>query len=289
MPITENSNNTVAAIQGTNSANGFGVFGESRDWQGVGGHSVNQVGIGGKSEKFIGIWGESASPNFPGVFGLSVNWQGVAGKSTNQAGVFGESENWQGISGHSKNQAGAVGTSDNFVGVWAETKTRAHPALFAKGPALAGRFVGDVEVTGDIRLVNADCAENFDVNELDSPDPGTVMVLAEEGILRPCQQAYDKRVAGVISGAGDYRPAIILDQHDAQPNRRPIALLGKVYCKVDAAYGPVEIGDLLTTSPTPGHAMKAVDQLQAFGAVIGKALRSLRSNRGLIPVLIALQ
>jgi hypothetical protein len=50
MPITENSNNTVAAIQGTNSANGFGVFGESRDWQGVGGHSVNQVGIGGKSE-----------------------------------------------------------------------------------------------------------------------------------------------------------------------------------------------------------------------------------------------
>jgi hypothetical protein len=139
---------------------------------------------------------------------LSVNWQGVAGKSTNQAGVFGESENWQGISGHSKNQAGAVGTSDNFVGVWAETKTRAHPALFAKGPALAGRFEGDVEVTGDIRLVNADCAENFDVNELDSPDPGTVMVLAEEGILRPCQQAYDKRVTGVISGAGDYRPAV---------------------------------------------------------------------------------
>jgi hypothetical protein len=63
----------------------------------------------------------------------------------------------------------------------------------------------------------------------------------------------------------------------------------KVYCKVDAQYGPVEVGDLLTTSPTPGHAMKASDLLKAFGAVIGKALRPLASGQELIPILIALQ
>jgi hypothetical protein len=69
----------------------------------------------------------------------------------------------------------------------------------------------------------------------------------------------------------------------------PLALLGKVYCRVDAQYAPVEIGDLLTSSPTQGHAMKASDPSLAFGAVIGKALRRQESGRGLIPILITLQ
>lgn len=66
-------------------------------------------------------------------------------------------------------------------------------------------------------------------------------------------------------------------------------LVGKVYCKVDAGYGAVEIGDLLTTSPTPGHAMKAADASIAFGAVIGKSLARLPSGQGMIPIRIALQ
>ena len=61
------------------------------------------------------------------------------------------------------------------------------------------------------------------------------------------------------------------------------------YCKVDASKGPVEIGDLLTTSATEGHAMKASDHRRAFGAVIGKALAPLATGRALIPVLVALQ
>jgi hypothetical protein len=65
--------------------------------------------------------------------------------------------------------------------------------------------------------------------------------------------------------------------------------MGKVYCKVDASKVPIVIGDLLTTSSTPGHAMKAVDPGQAFGAVIGKALRPLAGGRGLVPILVALQ
>ena len=65
--------------------------------------------------------------------------------------------------------------------------------------------------------------------------------------------------------------------------------VGKVYCRVDAQYAPIEVGDLLTTSPTPGHAMKASDPLKAFGSVIGKALRPLQSGQAMIPVLVALQ
>jgi hypothetical protein len=69
----------------------------------------------------------------------------------------------------------------------------------------------------------------------------------------------------------------------------PVALLGKVYCRVDAECGAIEIGDLLATSPTPGHAMKASDPARAFGAVLGKALRAVESGRAFIPILVALQ
>jgi hypothetical protein len=140
-----------------------------------------------------------------------------------------------------------------------------------------------------IVLANADCAEDFDIAELSNAEPGTVMVLDAEGALKPSDRPYDKRVAGVISGAGNYKPGLILDKQKSDKNRMPIALMGKVYCKVDASYGAIEVGDLLTTSPTSGHAMRANDPLQAFGAVIGKALRPLATGQDLIPILIALQ
>jgi hypothetical protein len=47
----------------------------------------------------------------------------------------------------------------------------------------------------------------------------------------PSKRAYDKQVAGVISGAGDYKPGIVLDKQQSSKTRKPIALLGKVYCK----------------------------------------------------------
>ena len=148
---------------------------------------------------------------------------------------------------------------------------------------------GDIGVTnGDIILTNADCAEDFDISDTEPIEPGTVMVLGEDGKLEQSRMAYDKRVAGVISGAGDYKPGIILDKKQ-QDGRKPVALLGKVFCKVDAQYSAIEVGDLLTTAPTPGHAMKADDPLKAFGTVIGKALRPLSEGKGLIPILIALQ
>jgi hypothetical protein len=185
--------------------------------------------------------------------------------------------------------AGVYGASDaGGTGVCGESNTGV--GVLGRGGKLAGLFEGNVEVKGDIQLTGgADCAEDFDIANADLVEPGTVMVLSDDGALQPSQSAYDKRVAGVVSGAGDYKPGIVLDKQGLQPNRKPVALLGKVYCKVDASYAPVEIGDLLTTSPTFGHAMKTTDQSQAFGAVIGKALRPLSGGQGLIPILVALQ
>jgi len=70
---------------------------------------------------------------------------------------------------------------------------------------MAGFFGGNVVVTGtvtagDILISGADFAEDFDISIQGVVDPGTVMVLDEYGALQPSQHAYDKKVAGVISG-----------------------------------------------------------------------------------------
>lgn len=243
------------------------MIGKSKTWHGTGGFSESTTGG-------AGLYGEATGP---GVIGVSKTWHGVYGETpstTGGAGVWGE---------HKGAGSGVVGVSQGGAGV------------YGKGGRVAGFFEGnvevkgDLEVTGDIRLANADCAEDFDIADASSVEPGTVMVLGQEGALHASQQPYDKRVAGVISGAGAYKPGIVLDQQPARPDRLPVALLGKVYCKVDADNAPIEVGDLLTTSSVPGHAMKAAEPLKAFGAVIGKALRPLREGQGLIPILIALQ
>lgn len=262
---------------------------------------TSDVGIGvlGSSKSGPGVFGTSSTAE--GVFGTSTSDTGVTGTSSTAEGVHGESQSGRGVAGFSKTkqgvygfseiQAGVVGESDSFDGVFGISHSNQHAAVSGHNTAggMAGFFDGNVVVTGDITLTGADFAEEFDVIATAEAEPGTVMVLDQHGSLWPSQQAYDKKVMGVISGAGDYKPGLILDKKKSSEGRIPVALVGKVYCKVDAQYAPIEIGDLLTTSLTPGHAMKAQDPLKAFGAVIGKALRPLDSGRGLIPILIALQ
>ncbi len=153
--------------------------------------------------------------------------------------------------------------------------------------------------TGVVHIPNADCAEDFPVAAGTALEAGDVVVFDQTSALQRSAEAYDKRVAGVISGAGDTRPGIVLGrrQHRDVPSPRrganttrlPVALVGKVNCKVDARFGAIEVGDLLTTSPRPGHAMKAGDPAQSFGAVLGKALGALDAGDGMIPVLVVLR
>jgi hypothetical protein len=142
---------------------------------------------------------------------------------------------------------------------------------------------------GDIILQNADCAEDFDIGNCDTTEPGSVMVLGDDGKLHVSTRAYDRRVAGVVSGAGHNRPGLVLDRQQNTQNRLPIALVGKAFCKVDASTTPIRVGDLLTTADTPGCAMTATDPQRAFGAILGKALRPLEFGQGLIPILVTLQ
>jgi hypothetical protein len=150
---------------------------------------------------------------------------------------------------------------------------------------------GDVKVSGDIVLVNAiagDCAEDFDIDGAEAAEPGTVLVIGPDGRLMVSADAYDTRIAGVVSGAGELRPALVLQRFEAKQKRAPVALIGKVFCKADASSSPIKPGDLLTTSGTPGHAMKVLDRPRSLGAILGKALGALEIGRGLVPILVSL-
>ena len=278
----------------THDRGGAGVIGISKNWIGVYGESKTSVAVQGKGTQkgSIGVWGETpADGGGAGVVGINnAAWLGVHGIARGEGGhgVLGETT-------HDRGGAGVIGISKNWIGVHGESQTSI--GVYGRGP-IAGFFEGEVQVTGDIKLLNAgDCAEDFDIaeSELKNVEAGTVMVLTESGSLQSSYQEYDKKVAGIVSGARGYKPGIILDsqQLDDKKNknkeRLPIALMGKVYCKVDARQSSIEIGDLLTTSSTKGYAMKAEDPMKAFGAVIGKALGSIKQGMGMIPVLVALQ
>jgi hypothetical protein len=302
-----NENHTTGAGPGIfGQSDAVGVWGTSKTWHGVAGFSESTTGG-------FGVYGEAVGS---GVVGVSKTWIGVygetAGLENGPAGVWGEHKGAGcGVKAVSKDGVGLAAYSTSNEAIHAETSSTIAAiaaynlnsegsgfAIFGKkegNAGFAGFFDGNVWVSKnltvgeDIVLANADCAEDFDIAGLVKIEPGTVMVIDSEGALRESDRAYDKRVAGVISGAGNFKPGIILDKQESSNNRMPIALLGKVYCKVDAQYGAIEVGDLLTTSSTLGHAMRVDDPLKGIGSVIGKALRPLKEGQGLIPILIALQ
>ncbi|HXG47048.1 MAG TPA: hypothetical protein VNO52_05440, partial [Methylomirabilota bacterium] len=146
-------------------------------------------------------------------------------------------------------------------------------------------FVRSLTITG-----GADLAEPFKVSQEEIP-PGAVMIIDEEnpGHLKQSTRAYDTRVAGVVSGAGGVLPGIQMSQHGVLEGTQNIALTGRVYVQVDASFGAVKPGDLLTTSDTPGHAMRVADPARAQGAILGKAMTGLKEGKGLVLTLVTLQ
>ena len=252
------------------------------------------------------IHGESNHPAVAAIAGFQVH------TTSTGAGIYGENRGGgPGVVGiNDVKTAGSGGPGASFhselkEGIFAATKSVDKNAVHAvlDNPAgtgaaiygehikggLAARFVGNVEVSGDISFPGADFAEDFTVGGV-AVEPGTVMAISEAGTVVPCDTPYDSRVVGVIAGAGTFHSGIVMDRQPVTSDRRqPIALVGKVYCKVDATQAPIRVGDLLTSSSTSGHAMRAVDPRRAFGAVIGKAMAPLSGGTGMIPILISLQ
>lgn len=134
-----------------------------------------------------------------------------------------------------------------------------------------------------------DYAEGFDISESIQIPPGSVMIIDPNnpGQLTLSKYPYDSKVAGIVAGANNLGSGVKLGtgQFDCD-----VALAGRVYCNVDATYGAISPGDLLTTSPTSGHAMIVKDNSKAQGAILGKAMESLdKGQKGQILVLVTLQ
>ena len=190
-----------------------------------------------------------------------------------------------------------------------------------KGGYVTDQFVnayGDALEQGDVVVLGGkDAALTFGVND-NIPIPEADMA----------QEAYDTRVCGIVAdvhgevtkraeretapgmeapkprrGRGarataEARPRAFtteeldeLKSGEVKPGQigTMVTLGAYAHCKVDAKYGAIEVGDLLTTSPTKGHAQKVVEPEKAVGAIIGKALGSRERGRGKIPVMVLLQ
>jgi hypothetical protein len=128
-------------------------------------------------------------------------------------------------------------------------------------------------------------AEPFEMSHADIPK-GAVVVIDEEhpGHLKMSESAYDSRVAGIVSGANGIQAGITLHQEGLIDGGQNVALSGRVYVQADASEHPIKPGDLLTTSDTPGHAMKVTDHARSQGTILGKAMTGLKGGKGMAAI-----
>lgn len=147
--------------------------------------------------------------------------------------------------------------------------------------------VPGLEITG-----GADLAEPFDFEDASGLEPGMVVAIDADhpGQLRMADTAYDRAVAGIISGANGINAGLTLNQQGSiADGSHPVALTGRVYAWADASSGRIEPGDLLTSSDSPGHLMRVDDHPRAQGAILGKAMTRLEEGKGMVLVLVSLQ
>jgi hypothetical protein len=261
-------------VWGSQAGTGYGVYGTaSTGGRGVYGDAGGEgYGVFGSTDDGFGVYG-SAAPTTTTEICYGV--YGSGGNSSNSYGVYGF------VSGAGN---GVRGFSSGGYGGYFDTGVANGVALWVQGTA----SVGVLTIRG-----GADLAEKFEFNDQATEiKSGMVVMIDDEhtGGMELATGAYNKRVAGVVSGANELGAGMILGDFEGATNPHPVALTGRVWTYVDATEAAVQPGDLLTTSNTPGYAMPVVDQTQAHGATIGKAMSSLKQGeKGMVLVLVNLQ
>ncbi len=269
----------LAGVHGYSSAtNGVGVLGSSVS--GEAGHFIGKVGITSSLNVDQGSANNGAIN--PGItFGTS-SGEGIASKRTPAGNQFGLDFYTAFSPRLSITQSGdvGIGTSRPEAKLDVVGTTRTHVLQITGGADFAEQFEvkATPEADGDASSLQVHAGL---VVSIDPANPGKLVISA---------RAYDRRVAGIISGAGGVKPGMMMSQTGTiADGQHPVALSGRVYCWADASNGPIEPGDLLTTSGIPGHAMKATDHAKAQGAIIGKAMTGLKEGQGLVLTLVTLQ
>lgn len=298
-----------------------GVYGESANGNAVQGYSTDGKAIYGRSDRAYGVYAQTAfggqalyavrttNNNRAWLGGLNeAGWAEsptgtgfVAKTGSGNYALYAErnpggstpnvNRGWFG----SLNE-GAWAESDQGNGLVALSRGLNSAAVYCRNDA-GGRalFADGVAAVRALDILGgADLAEPFDVSETHTPVPGMVVSIDPEhaGDLRVSTEAYDTKVAGIISGANGLSPGMTMRDENGLhvDGKHPVAMTGRVWCYADASELEIKPGDRLTTSATPGHAMRADDVKLAPGSVIGKAMTPLaKGEKGLVLVLVNLQ
>jgi hypothetical protein len=181
---------------------------------------------------------------------------------------------------------GAGGVSNkNFL-----IETTGRVGIGTLAPAATLDVNGETATDSLIIRGGSDLAERWEGAE-ERLKPGTLVVLDETRIggVAASSAPYDRKVIGVVSGAGGVNPGLVLGQEQVLDGDTIVATCGRVYVECTAENGAIAMGDMLTTASLAGHAMKATDRDRAFGSVFGKAASSLADGTGLVLVVLTLQ
>jgi hypothetical protein len=196
--------------------------------------------------------------------------------------------------------ATAMGSSNALVadygGAGTSTTTNNNIAIFAFGTTREFRFANNgqayTSAGGAWNSGGADLAEAFNVVGTKSQyEPGDVLVLSASATyhVAKCTTPYSKCVAGVYATS----PGVLLGNDGvngdttANSAKIPMGVIGVLPTKVSGENGPIEVGDLLVTSSTPGHAMKGDPDKLHFGNILGKAMEPFTgTGTGVIKVLV---
>ena len=218
---------------------------------------------------------------------------GVRGQAVNSAG------NGIGVLGESYPAGGAAGAF-NHIGDNTLVSIGDGPNMVTGVHAGADGVYNElfrVDHDGNVfaasyNIGGADFAESMSVaGKRSQYEPGDLLAIDRTANRRLARsnRAYSTLVAGIYST----KPGVIGSQYMMDDPKLatevPMAVVGIVPCKVSAENGPIDTGDLLVASSTPGYAMKGTDRNKMLGAVVGKALEPLRNGTGLIQVLVTLQ
>jgi hypothetical protein len=290
------------------SAGGAGVFGRSTApstggnllTPGVWGSSQHGVGVLGHAATGFGVYGNTPGSGTAGVGQVYGVYGATSAPSQGQGyGGFFESSTGAGVFGRST----ALLTGNNLFapGVWGFSQNGA--AIYGQAGgvgSVAGLFVGNVVIDGNLTVTGSKGGYVVDLALNDGFEPlsrGDLVVVTGVGepvfgnipvpLVRKADSEASTAVIGVVDQAEGRSPE--LDDGLIHPGEylRLVTLGAFVAVKVDAGFGAVEPGDLLVSSLTPGHAMRA-DRPET-GTVVGKALSSLERGTGTVPILVALQ
>jgi hypothetical protein len=308
------SSNTTAALRGSTSGSGPGVWGVNSG-RGSGGWFMIEASSNPSAALNVTTMGSGPAVNAlargggrAGIFRISTSNTSASALEATTKGqgpaVYGLTEGSGpaalfSIAPTSNTQPVIWGTTNGTgPGLRIDQQSRSGElALFRANGSNRIRFThsGKGIFNGGTQTGGADVAEAFAVEGRTSAyEPGDVLVIStrSDRTVEKAGEPYSTRVVGVYAT----RPGVLLTERGVDESLEglvPVGVIGVIPTKVSAENGPIRRGDILVTARRPGHAMRATPvviqgvTLYPTGAILGRAMEEFGGpGVGVITVLV---